>query len=1027
MSSSKFRNNRGFSLVEVIVALGIFTILAMGVFNVVTNSYSNFSGSGNREVIAEFAQEGIEAAKAIRNNSWQDIEDAVGSNHGVSKNASGVWNFVGISDTWDTLTRVVTVADVQRDANGDIVASGGTDDSNTKKITVTISASGITDYVLNTYVTDWSRLTWEQSDWSGGDDREFWSNNSMASSSFSNINTSTAGLVTLSQVAGTEFSWADWADLEPDSTATYKYWEDFYDFEFSPDGKSLYIAGTTNFDFVKYDITKAAAGIFSPMFKIQTPGFHTTALAVHPNENYAYLGKRGYTNGVDAVCIANLSTRASMVASTDCQDVTMAGTTIYPMEMIINEAADRLYIFDTYGYGYTFSISADGSTLTLLNPGQNLGSSAINYAYLDESGDDPYIYIVADSNTAEFRKMGIDETSGWFSSTSTYAYYDGTYGDITDIEFLETSSGNNRFLIVQEYSSKEFVIIEDTGTSLTEIGYYDITTSSYRPQLSYDGENMALVRYYNGELHDIDITDRENPADGGLADYGYNRPSSWVTYDQLVFSTTSQGFFMNEHYPAPGDESDNIVRLRFIGRPMNRATGGTYDYRRKITLGLNSTVLGGPHTDFPIVISEGQDYLKTVTNGGKVKNDNGYDIVFASDVNGESILDHEIEYYSSSTGEFTAWVRMDSMASDTDIYMFYGNANISSTQENITQVWRNDYRIVKHMTASGPDGATASATSSDGMFSKSGQAGPTEVAGKIGRSLSFDGDYDYLYVEKNIDKMAGYDDFTVEAWLKPSSLGHEYSSIVYFGNGDQSKQDGWLLRHRAHSDDTLYFHMGWNNQISYGGESSPVIINDVWTYSAVTVDRDLKHQMYTNTVAGNSFTTTSDAYFLDNVYDWYIGRDWSSSSLWFEGEIDEVRISSTLRSTDWMTTGYNNINATSSFYSIDSEASVGYNSPGSFYSSILDLGSTDKELRSISVEQNIPTDCALEITLEADNDSSFASLTSQVFSDTSSSYYTSTTPATLSGKRWLRYKADLTACNNSTEAPSLYSVKLNYR
>ena len=52
------------------------------------------------------------------------------------------------------------------------------------------------------------------------------------------------------------------------------------------------------------------------------------------------------------------------------------------------------------------------------------------------------------------------------------------------------------------------------------------------------------------------------------------------------------------------------VSLHFIGNAFTRATGGTYDYKRAITLGLGSTVSNGPHTDFPVVISETQNDLK---------------------------------------------------------------------------------------------------------------------------------------------------------------------------------------------------------------------------------------------------------------------------------------------------------------------------------------------------------------------------------------------------------------------------------
>jgi len=104
-----------------------------------------------------------------------------------------------------------------------------------------------------------------------------------------------------------------------------------------------------------------------------------------------------------------------------------------------------------------------------------------------------------------------------------------------------------------------------------------------------------------------------------------------------------------------------------------------------------------------------------------------------------------------------------------------------------------------------------------------------------------------------------------------------------------------------------------------------------------------------------------------------------------------------------------------------------YASTGSLTSSIYDIGSSDKELHSITINQNIPIGCEIEITLQGSNDDSFASLTSNVFSNNSVSTFTSTTPTTLNNKRYLRYIADLTSCNSGADTPTLYSVKLRYK
>ncbi|MDQ5938799.1 MAG: hypothetical protein QG642_489, partial [Patescibacteria group bacterium] len=362
----KFKINiQGFSLVELIVAIGIFSILASGVVYVFTTSYKNFFGVGDKQMMVQFAQEGMEAVRSIRDNGWQTIVDAAdgnpGSPRGVQKNSSGRWEFSGENNTLNGLTRVIVISDVLRDDHGSIVAADGTDDPDTKKASVTVSGDGIADYVLTTFFTNSSAKTWEQTDWSGTGSNEFWASMVTASSSYSNISTSTVGQISLAQTAGSDMSWSStWTDLLPDESVRNQPWEDFYQLHLGPDGKSLYVIGTTNFDFVKYDISRAQSGIIKAEWKIEVP-WHMRTMALHPSGNYAYLATSTPGSGGDTICVANVATLSINTAS-DCYDLTYPGLWWSIHSMIVNADGDRLYVFDSYGYGYVFSISGGGAT-----------------------------------------------------------------------------------------------------------------------------------------------------------------------------------------------------------------------------------------------------------------------------------------------------------------------------------------------------------------------------------------------------------------------------------------------------------------------------------------------------------------------------------------------------------------------------------------------------------------------------------------------------------------------------------------
>ncbi|KPJ58222.1 MAG: hypothetical protein AMJ46_14505, partial [Latescibacteria bacterium DG_63] len=175
-----------------------------------------------------------------------------------------------------------------------------------------------------------------------------------------------------------------------------------------------------------------------------------------------------------------------------------------------------------------------------------------------------------------------------------------------------------------------------------------------------------------------------------------------------------------------------------------------YSYRKQIT--IDHTKVGASCssdlTDFPVLVSIQDDAdLLTTANGGKVENQNGYDIVFmASD--GRVRLSHEVEKYDGNSGTLVAWVKVPTLKAneDTVIYMYYGNSAITSSQENAAGVWDSNYAAVWHLKeTTGGSGAIKNSTSysNDGTNSAGLSLGAT---GKMNGAIYFDGAGDYVTV-----------------------------------------------------------------------------------------------------------------------------------------------------------------------------------------------------------------------------------------------------------------------------------------
>lgn len=154
------RNHTGFGIIEVIIAMAIFTTIAVtGTVTVIGSFTTNRLGSEETEATL-IAQQGIEAARSIKNQGWSTpfLATSCTSGCGIS-NSGGTWVWSGTNNTIGTYTRVITVSDVQRNGSGVIVSSGGTNDPNTKKITSTVSwafSPGRNNSVdVSTYITYW--------------------------------------------------------------------------------------------------------------------------------------------------------------------------------------------------------------------------------------------------------------------------------------------------------------------------------------------------------------------------------------------------------------------------------------------------------------------------------------------------------------------------------------------------------------------------------------------------------------------------------------------------------------------------------------------------------------------------------------------------------------------------------------------------------------------------------------------------------------------------------------------------------
>lgn len=341
-----------------------------------------------------------------------------------------------------------------------------------------------------------------------------------------------------------------------------------------------------------------------------------------------------------------------------------------------------------------------------------------------------------------------------------------------------------------------------------------------------------------------------------------------------------------------------------------------FSYYRTLT--VDHTKVGSTLTDFTVLISFTHNDLRTVANGGHVRNANGYDIVpFTNATLLTKITGFELARYNASTGELVMWVKIASLSSsvDTVFYLAYGDETISTFQGTAASAWDSNYVAVYHF----EDGTTLSVADSTGVNdlvarTSGGSGPPTAAAGKVGGCASFD-TAQSQYANKASFSLGGSGDLTVSLWVNSADLDH---------NGMMVNKEP------VNGDWNFFFDDATTSILLRGGGLTAVsaslsgIADNTWHHFVGCISGTLGSIRLNGSEIGEgavvALTRTTDELVLGR----YSGF---GGGYYFGGKMDEVRISNVLRSAQWLNTEYNNQNSPSTFMSVGSELPAGLSFP----------------------------------------------------------------------------------------------------
>ena len=155
---------RGTSLIEVAIAIVIFSIFSTGVFYLSMNVRQLDEKTEESNIALLYAQEGLEAARQMRDRNYFLLENG---DHGLELSGDE-WSFIPAPEDIDGFyLRTVSIADVYRDVDGNI-AETGVLDPDTKGVTSLVewTYGGILpkSIELESYLSNWTGDDWLQTD-----------------------------------------------------------------------------------------------------------------------------------------------------------------------------------------------------------------------------------------------------------------------------------------------------------------------------------------------------------------------------------------------------------------------------------------------------------------------------------------------------------------------------------------------------------------------------------------------------------------------------------------------------------------------------------------------------------------------------------------------------------------------------------------------------------------------------------------------------------------------------------------------
>ena len=315
-----------------------------------------------------------------------------------------------------------------------------------------------------------------------------------------------------------------------------------------------------------------------------------------------------------------------------------------------------------------------------------------------------------------------------------------------------------------------------------------------------------------------------------------------------------------------------------------------WDKRVKIT--LDPTDVDAPLYDFPVLIhlssSSGVNGDDVTFIFDELQNDANRRKIAVTTDNKISQCYVEIERWDTAIEQAWLWVKVPTVndTAETTIYLYYdedhadntnyvGDPN-SSVAEN---VWDSNFLAVHHMEEDPSATITDSTGNNEDMTSTGGMTSSNLLDAKIGKGVNFDGINDAYISQSSV----AITQFAFSGWIRGDNFGAWRTVATIGEQRDMCLENGVLTF--------------WANDQGFSFGS--LLATGTWRQVTLTYDGTTLRGYVDGSFTGNSYIVSLNSYSGTLQF----GR-WLSNYDYYDGMLDEIRISNITRSSEWIRACY---------------------------------------------------------------------------------------------------------------------------